>query len=493
MTWYTPAQFHKDWVYAIDKDFHSADGDTPATWAPGQPTEWGKEHAKIPLPTKPATTSLNADESLLAVALDHDIHVYGISDLSLCHVLRGHISRVDALRFHPVHARMLVSCAMNNRGGSVQAEPQIVFWDLDEQRKQTLLSEATIHALGKRAVDGVVEGLRQGKDKEATSSPPPPPSPPSWEMDEEDKAVIANEVEKTITTLNVKSQVRGNRRITGRLAVSFDSQVFNSSGTSMAFLPGSRPRSNGDDQWDICIYDTRTHSVRLTLSAHRDAITWVGFSPDDNFFASVSWDRTFRIWDHGSGKLLHTFRSEAQNWTGAFSPDSRFFAATDGRGHFWVWDVVHGLEIVSQQVPSSSRRWCRALAWSPDGKRLVIGGQGLGRVFVFDLKGQAVVQERVLSTKESPELLQRMAGSFLEVHKVRYLDGGRMVAFKVRTDDGLEVYDFEGNRKWRFAPKQGMERSGDGGGFVVLEEKGMIASVDADAVRFWKVPFGGQG
>lgn len=470
-------QFRKDWVYAIDKDFHSPDGTTPATWAPGQPTEWGHEHAKISLPSEPATACLNADETLLAVVLENDIHIYKISDLSLYQILRGHILRVNALRFHPKFARMIVSCAMNNRSGSEKAEPEIIVWNLDETPKQDLLPEETIHGLGDLAVDAVEEGLSR--------------TPALWKMDETDETSLAKGVKNIITTLDISFLVHNNTRLSGRLVSGFDSHVFNSSGSSMAFLPGSRPQSNGDDQWDICIYDVLTNSVRLTLSAHRDAIMWVGFSPDDKFIASVCWDRTFRVWDHGSGDLLHTFRSEGQNWTGAFSPNSRFFAGTSGQGRLWVWDIVHGVEIVAGM--DMTRRWCRTLDWSPDGKRLVIGAQGWGRVVVFDLKMQKVVQERLLSPKKSPELLHKFGNSFLEVGKVRYLEGGKKIAYEVGCDDAVEVYDFVENKKWRFAPQQGLERGTCSGKFVVFEGKGMLGSIDFDAVRFWKVPFSEVG
>lgn len=469
----TSRQFRNNWVYAIEKDFHSHNGTTPATWAPAQPNEWGHEHAKIPLPSEPGTLCLNADETLLAVALEHDIHIYSIGDLGLYQVLRGHVTHVGALRFHPQNPRMIVSCAMNNRGGSVKAEPEIIFWNLDEKPKQTLLPEDTIYELGRRAVNAVVEGLAQVA--------------PSLRMDEADETYLAKDVEKVVTALDIKSQVRTKTRLRGRLVSDFGSHVFNPSGSSMAFLPGPRPQSNGDDQWDICIYDTLKNSVRLTLSAHRDAIMWVGFSPDDKFIASVCWDRTFRVWDHGSGNLLHTFRSEGQNWTGAFSPNSRFFAGTSGQGRLWVWDIVHGVETVAGR--DLTPRWCRTMDWSPDGHTIVIGAQGWGRVVIFDLKMQKVVQERVLSMKESSELPPRSGGSFLEVSKAQYLEGGKKIAFKVGCDDAVEVYDFLQNRKWRFAPQQGLEREPSGGGFVVVEGKGMIVSVDFDAVRFWKVPF----
>ena len=475
MTSYDSLQFRKDWVYAIDRDFHSSDG-TPATWAPGQPTEWGNEHAKIPLESEPATARLNADESLLAVALKHDIHIYNMSDMSLYQILQGHASRVDALRFHPQDARTIVSCAMNNTGDSVQLEvPEIIYWNLDEQRKRALLSEDTLHGLGKRAADSVVKAL------EAAPSP-------SWKPDAKDTDFLERGIQKVIATQNVKSQVSSNTLLYGRLMNSFGSHVFNADGRSMAFLPGPRPTSNGDDQWDICIYDTHTRSVRLTLSAHRDAIMWVGFSPDDRLIASVSWDRTFRIWDHGRGTLLHTFRSEGQNWTGGFSPDARFFAGTSGQGRLWVWDVAHGVEVARVDLASS---WCRTLDWSPDGKRLLIGARGLALVREFELKRQVIIQDRILSTAASPELLQEMGASFLETTKVQYLDGGRKVALEASgSDDGVEVYDFVENKKWRFAPPQGLDRGwASGGSFVVLKEKGMIMSVDADALRFWKVPF----
>ena len=125
MSFYSSSDFQRDWVYAIKKDFHSRDGTTPATWAAGQPAEWGREHAKIPLPTEPGATSLNTDASLLAIALENNIHLYSISDLSLYQVLKGHTGRVDALFFHPKDARTLVSGAMYDRDGSEKRE--IVF------------------------------------------------------------------------------------------------------------------------------------------------------------------------------------------------------------------------------------------------------------------------------------------------------------------------------------------------------------------------------
>ena len=128
------------------------------------------------------------------------------------------------------------------------------------------------------------------------------------------------------------------------------------------------------DKWDICIWDTAKEEVSLTLEGHTDAIMWIGFSPNTKFIASVAWDKTFRIWSHTSGSLLHTFESECQNWTGGFSADSRLFAGTSGEGRLWVWDVTIGS--VVDTYAFISRQWCRTFDWSPDGKQLVLGGGG---------------------------------------------------------------------------------------------------------------------
>lgn len=103
------------------------------------------------------------------------------------------------------------------------------------------------------------------------------------------------------------------------------------------------------------------------------------------------------------------------------------------------------------------------------------------------------MQERLLSTSECPPDLQRMAGGYLEATNARYLprSGGAKIVYRTSGDNGVEVYDAKENRKWRSAPARG-ENKGSGSGIMVLEERGLIASVDSDAIRFWEVPFGGH-
>lgn len=196
---YSSDQFHEDWVYTIDKDFQSSDG-TPAQYAPNQPRYWGEEYARIPLPTSPSSSSLNADHSLIAVALEHEILIYATDgDMSLQQTLEGHVSKVNTVRFHPKDPEALVSCAMNSTGGSVPAEPAIIFWSLDEQRQRRLLSKEAVVQLGRRAASFAACDL-EGLDTT------------SWELDEGEKESLGQDFGKAIRALNVKSQVRDNVR-----------------------------------------------------------------------------------------------------------------------------------------------------------------------------------------------------------------------------------------------------------------------------------------
>ncbi len=436
--------------------------------------QWGEEHAKIPLQCNPASACVNADDTLLAVALEHDIHIYTTAALHLHQVLKGHASRVDTLNFHPQEPRMLVSCNMNNYGGSAQAEPAIIFWDLDEQRQRSLESESTLQAVGNRIVEGVISGLQEAGS--------------TWLLNEHERVSLAKDAAKVVELLNIKSQIRENTQIHGRVNASFGSRTFNASGTRLAFLPPARPYPQKDE--NICIWDTAKREVCLTLQGHSDAIMWVGFSPDDKLIGSSSWDKAFRIWSNVDGSLLHTFTTSGQNWTGAFSPDSQYFAGTSGDGHFWVWDLKDGSQVVIQEFgpPKGSwSGWSRTLDWRPDGKQLAVGGQDLGRLILFDIESQSVVQERMLSTEESPEEHRSMMGRFLEVTKVQYLAGGRQIASYTSNDHGVEIYDLVDNKKWRFAPGKA-EFKGWGDDLVVIAQHGLIASVDPDAIRFWKLP-----
>ena len=53
-------------------------------------------------------------------------------------------------------------------------------------------------------------------------------------------------------------------------------------------------------------------------------------------------------------------------------------------------------------------------------------------------------------------------------------------------DNGLEIFDLEENRKWRFVLREG-ENNGWCNKLLILERKAFVASVDLEATGFWKL------
>ena len=94
----------------------------------------------------------------------------------------------------------------------------------------------------------------------------------------------------------------------------------------------------------IYICDAATGAKKQTLQGHTSAVMGVAWHPDGDRLASASTDRSVRVWDPRTGKLMLSLVDlSSQMTTVAWSPDGKTLAA-GGDGTIIVYDAVPGFK-----------------------------------------------------------------------------------------------------------------------------------------------------
>ncbi|MBD3167333.1 hypothetical protein GF324_12100 [bacterium] len=143
--------------------------------------------------------------------------------------------------------------------------------------------------------------------------------------------------------------------------------------------------------------------LRVETGMHTANIWGLDMDRDGRYMVTAAFDKTLRVWDPASGRLLKTLRPpigpghEGKLFDVAVSPDGRYIACSgytrgDGRTvNIYIFNRVSG---EPAHVITGLPNVVYALAFSPDGKRLAVH-TAKGGLRVYDgLSGELIAEDR---------------------------------------------------------------------------------------------------
>ena len=141
----------------------------------------------------------------------------------------------------------------------------------------------------------------------------------------------------------------------------------------VAFDPTGQTLASVSEDRTVKLWDPASGKLLRTLEGHKDSVRSVAFDPTRQTLASSSDDKTVKLWEPASGKLLRTLEGhEHWVWSLAFDPTGRTLASGSVDQTVKLWDPASGKLLRTLEGHTAT---VFIVAFDPTGQTLASGSE----------------------------------------------------------------------------------------------------------------------
>ena len=161
---------------------------------------------------------------------------------------------------------------------------------------------------------------------------------------------------------------------------------------------------------------------------HTNSITSCVFSKDGKFIVTGGEDKTVKIWDANTGKLLQNFTTPKDKIMSVdFNPNNKTVIACSEDGVLYEWNIYSG-ELINSVLNIDERM--SVCAFSPNGKMIAIG-------YNYHYKNYCDI---VLYNNETKKILKQFKAHTEKIHKLIFSADGKFIVSSAY-DKMIKIWD----------------------------------------------------